>query len=83
MNFLNKSLDEMLSTYKDLDKNQQTILIKLEECLYNKENDAEFFENDDLYADDREFLSKFSLEEISNFKSLQDSLRGDKSNISR
>ena len=56
--------DENYEIYKDN-------MVRLEECLTEKETNEWEFQNDELYTNDKKFLAHFSNEDIEKFKNFQ------------
>ncbi|MBP3619607.1 MAG: hypothetical protein J6J24_02990 [Clostridia bacterium] len=66
---------EILSGIRNLDESGLVVMEKLEICMNEMKDDEFAFNNDELYAEDREFVQKFSKEELKKFGGFQDYVR--------
>lgn len=66
---------EILVSIQGMDKVAEDSLIRLEYCLSCKREDPRAFNEDNMFASDREYLASFSDEEIASFENFQNYIR--------
>ncbi|MDE6292054.1 MAG: hypothetical protein K2L98_00065, partial [Bacilli bacterium] len=66
---------EILVSIQGMDKVAEDSLIRLEYFLSCKREDPRAFNEDDMFASDREYLAAFSDEEIASFENFQNYIR--------